>query len=344
MTARASRATALVESPLQLLGAVEAHAAGLGGRRTQVRVRDGLATLASAARSVQRTTLPPGLELTSSPSGWSGRPWVPPREEQWLVGDAFSGRFQAGLVTSPPAAGVVLLDDGLATLELVRVIVEGEPALRVGHAHGRGTAVRARLGAATTARLRRLAATDQLVLLTAMPVPAELAAGWHALGARLVTHRFAWLAAQPAPQAPHEPTVVVGSALVTDGWLQPEPYLRWVRSFTRHGPVRYVPHRRSDPRVLTALRATPSVRVEPPGPPVEMLLRGLRPPQRVVCLPSTAYVLLDALHAGTGVRVTADRVPDDWWTPQASPEVRRYLSSVLDLVDRPALAPVAVER
>ena len=82
---------------------------------------------------------------------------------------------------------------------------------------------------------------------------------------------------------------------------------------------------------MARLAELPGVRVDEAGLPVEMRLRGLRAPQRVVCLPSTAYVLLDALHASSGVRIQVRAVPDDWWTGTAAPQVREHLSSVLAL-------------
>lgn len=330
--ARHPGALALVESPLQLLGALEAHAAGLAGARTTVLVRPGVPSLDRAAQALREGTLPDGLTLVD---GHGTVPGAAP----WLVGDAFSGQWQAQLLRTPPPGDVVLLDDGLATVTLARLLVAGRALVRPTRSAGRTSAARRVLGRLTTARLRRLAAQGRLRLFTAMPLDVRVIGQLRRMGVDVVVHRFEWLAGQPAVPGPAEPTVVVGSALVADGWVRPEPYVGWVRQVAAGGAVLYLPHRRSDPEVLERVASLDGVRVQPAGLPVEMLLRGLRAPQRVVCLPSTAYVLLGALHASTGVRVEATPVPDDWWTGKAAPAVREHLSSVLALRPPAALAP-----
>ncbi|WP_051681851.1 hypothetical protein [Cellulomonas sp. HZM] len=335
MAASSGASAAVVESPLQLLGALEAHAAGLAGERTLVRVRSGVPALDDAARMIDAGGLPAGVRMHLGAT--SEDVAVPPRGT-WLVGDAFSGQWQQAFVRRRVHGHVVLLDDGLATVALARALVAGEPAVRASRTSG-GAVGQARrvLGALVTRRLRRLARDGRLTLFTAMPLDVPLMTHLHGIGVDVVTHRFAWLATQQPPIAPAEPVVVVGSALVADGWVKADPYVEWVASLARENDVAYLPHRRSDPAVEARLAALPGVRVDTAGLPVEMRLRGLRPPQRVVCLPSTAYVLLDALHASTGVRIQARPVPDDWWTGSAAPSIREHLSSVLAL--RPSTDP-----
>jgi len=324
-----SVSVAVVESPLQLLGALEAHAAGLAGPRTEIRVRSGVPALDAAARTIDAAGLPDGvrLHLGATADDVSAAP-----RGAWLVGDAFSGQWQTAFVRRSPRGQVVLLDDGLATVTLARALVAGTPAVRASRSSSgvTGTA-RAALGSMVTRKLRRLAKQGRVTLFTAMPLDVPLMTHLHGIGVDVVTHRFEWLATRQAPVSPGEHTVVVGSGLVADGWVRADPYVDWIRSLTVDGPVAYLPHRRHDADVLARIAAIPGVRVDEPGLPVEMRLRGLRPPQRVVCLPSTAYVLLDAMHAATGVRIHALPVPDDWWTGNAAPDVREHLSSVLAL-------------
>lgn len=322
-------AVAAIESPLQLLGALEAHAAGLGGATTTVHVRTDVPAMDVAAEAMERVGLPDGLEISTDPAPRPG-------EAHWLVGDAFSGRWQAQIARTAPRGDVVLLDDGLATVALARLLVAGRPLIRPSRATtGAPAAGRRALGGLVTHRLRALARAGRLRLFTAMPLGASLIGGLRDLGVDVTTHRFEWLAERPVAPAPAERTVVVGSALVADGWVRPQPYVEWVRAVGGGEPLLYLPHRRSDPRTVARIASIDGVRVQPPGLPVEMLLGGLRPPQRVVCLPSTAYVLLGALHASTGVRVDAQAVPDDWWTGRAAPLVREHLSSVLALRPNP---------
>jgi len=323
---------AVVESPLQLLGALEAHAAGLAGPRTEIRVRSGVPALDASATTLDAAGLPAGavIHLGATADDASSSP-----RGTWLVGDAFSGQWQAAFVRHRVRGRVVLLDDGLATVTLARALVAGEPAVRASRRAGGVVGfARTRLGSLVTGKLRRLAREGRVTLFTAMPLDIPLMTHLHGIGVEVVSHRFEWLATQQPPIAPAEPTVIVGSGLVADGWVRADPYVEWIERLAEFGAVAYLPHRRSDPAVVARLAALPGVRVDEAGLPVEMRLRGLRAPQRVVCLPSTAYVLLDALHGSTGVRVQVRPVPDDWWTGNAAPDVREHLSSVLAL--RPA--------
>jgi hypothetical protein len=331
-TADGPVSVAVVESPLQLLGALEAHAAGLAGARLEVRVRSGAPALEAAALALDAAGLPPGavLQLGATSDDASSSP-----RGAWLVGDAYSGQWQAAFLRRRAHDRVVLLDDGLATVTLARALVAGAPAVRASRrSTGVVGAARTQLGKLVARKLRRLAGEGRVTMFTAMPLDVPLMTHLHGIGVEVVTHRFDWLATQPPPPAPVESTVVVGSGLVADGWVRADPYVAWVERLAEFGPIAYLPHRRCDPAVVARLAAVPGVRVDEAGLPVELRLRGLRPPQRVVCLPSTAYVLLDALHASTGVRVQVRPVPDDWWTGKAAPDVREHLSSVLAL--RPA--------
>jgi hypothetical protein len=316
-------AGALVESPLQLLCTIEAHAAGLGGRPTVVHVRDDVPALTDAARAVEAFGLPEGVRLEVV----GRRAALGKREPSWIVGDAFSGVFQVRLLVHGPRT-LVLVDDGLATLELARQLASGAPLTRVGQRVG---AARRLLGSLATARLRRLARAGRVRLFTALPLEPDVARRIEELGVDVEHDSFSWLASRPAGDAPPEPTVVVGSAMVADGLIDPQAYLTWIRGLADEGPVRYLPHRRNDPGILAALAATPDVTVDAPGAPVELRLRGLQHGQRVVSLPSTSAVLLTTILAARDVLVLPRAVPDAWWTPRAARSLREHLSSVLEL-------------
>ncbi|GAA2806420.1 hypothetical protein GCM10020219_092790 [Nonomuraea dietziae] len=94
---------AWVESPLQMLCAVEAHHAGLLGDRTLVVPRAGLRPLAATRRELVGLALPEGLELAKPQERM-------PRRLN-AVGDAFSGRVQLRWITSR-SGRVVIVDDG----------------------------------------------------------------------------------------------------------------------------------------------------------------------------------------------------------------------------------------
>ncbi|WP_310740413.1 hypothetical protein [Microbispora sp. H10885] len=303
------QAVAWVESPLQLLCVVEAHSAGLLGSVTRVVPRAGLPALRMTRRELGRLGLPEGLEF-AEPSERIPRP-----SRTWAVGDAFSGRVQLALVTAVPGR-TVLVDDGLATIRLLELLVARRPLLRARATASLGRRV---LGAAAGLRLR----TRRPSVFTALPVPPGLAEEVEGAGVRLVRHDFAWLRAQPADRPPPERTVVLGTSLVRNGLIHRDRYLRWLERIEE--PVAYFPHRREDPRDLDRVRRIAGLTVYDAGAPAEMTLRDLRPGQRVLSLPSTAVTSLRVLLSARGVPVEAVDVPDDWWTSSAAPSLRSHL-------------------
>lgn len=317
-------AGALVESPLQLLCTIEAHAAGLGGNPTRIHVRDDVPALGTALDAVRGFGLPAGLSADLG----GRRAALTAGEPVWLVGDAFSGLFQATAPLRCGLARVVLVDDGLATLDLARRLAEREPLVRPRATAG---AARRSLGTVAARRLRSLAADGRATLFTALPLDAAVSDRLRAMGFELVRNEFAWLAQVPAADAPTEPTVVIGSALAGDGLIDADRYVEWVRSLAADGPLRYLPHRREPEAVLTRLSAIDGLVLDAAGAPVELRLRGMTASQRVVSLPSTAAVLLTTILAPAGVAVIPQAVPDSWWTERATPGLRTHLSSVLRL-------------
>ena len=321
--------SALVESPLQLLCAVEAYAAGHAARSTATRARivarSDVPTLATAVGAVRDLGLPDGLDVVV---GQAGRTLGNPVH---VVGDPFSGVFQTALARAAAPGRVVVVDDGLATLDMARRLVDAEPMVRLSHTTG---PLRHTLGAVTTRRLRRLARSGRLTICTMLPLDDDLTAGLTGLGVEVAEHSFDWLASRPDDGAPaeiDEPTVVVGSGLVADRLVHADQYAAWLTGLAADGPVRYIPHRRHDPLVTALFERLPGVRVDSPGAPVEIRLRRLRSDQRVVSLPSTSAVTLTRLLTPRGVSVLPQDVPDSWWTPRAAPALREHLGAAADL-------------
>ncbi|MFC7383225.1 hypothetical protein [Sphaerisporangium rhizosphaerae] len=312
-------AVAWVESPLQLLCAVEARHAGLIGPDTRVVTRGRLPGLRVTRAELDALELPAGLSIQAADQGMPR----PGRRDAWVLGDAFSGRMQLTSLTAFPTR-MVIVDDGLATIRLLELLTAGlaTPLLR---ARAAAKPSRLVLGVAAGIRLRAAARAGRLTVFTALPVPAALADAVRGLGAELVTHDFAWLRSQPvvAHPRPRENTVVLGTSLVRNGLIHRDRYLSWL--FALEGPLAYYPHRREDPGDLAAVRDHPGVTVYDAGAPVEMTLRDLRPGQRVLSLPSTAVTSLRVLLAARGVPVQTVEVPDDWWTPSASVSLRSHL-------------------
>ncbi|MEV0143593.1 MULTISPECIES: hypothetical protein [unclassified Nonomuraea] len=311
----AERASAWVESPLQMLCAVEAHHAGLLGPATDVVPRAGQRALKATRRELRRLSLPEGLEL-AEPSEE-----LPRRMN--AAGDAFSGKVQLRWLTSRPGR-LVVVDDGLATLRLLELLAAGpyRPLLRARAQPGR---LRAVLGLAAALRLR----AGRVTVFTALPVTEELEQSVRDAGFDLVRHDFAWLRSQPPTEpGPAERTVVLGTSLVRNGLVRRDRYLRWLTDLAGEEPLAYYPHRREDPVDVALIRERPGITVHDGGAPAELTLRGLGAGQRVLSLPSTAIASLRVLLGPRGVAVEPVAVPDDWWTSGAAPALRSHLTGV----------------
>ncbi|MFG1679817.1 hypothetical protein ACGFNP_06555 [Nonomuraea sp. NPDC049269] len=309
------QASAWVESPLQMLCAIEAHRAGLLGPVTAVVPRAGLRALKATRRALSDLALPEGLELAE------------PRERMprspHAVGDAFSGRVQLRWLVSLPGR-IVIVDDGLATLRLLELLAAGpyKPLLRARAHPGK---LRAALGLAAAIRLR----ASRVSVFTALPVSDELALAVRAAGVDLVRHDFGWLREQPlGGPGPVERTVVLGTSLVRNGLVRRDRYLSWLTDLAAEEPLAYFPHRREDPADVALIRERPGITVYDAGVPAELTLRGLDPSQRVLSLPSTAISSLRVLLTPRGVAVEPVDVPDDWWTSRAAPALRSHLTGV----------------
>lgn len=323
---RSGNARVWVESPLQMLSAIEAHGAGLLGRRTFIHPRSGTAGMDATMQTLMDQA-PLGVRFAEP------APAVPALRRtdtnRWVCGDAFSGRIQRELLGPLGAEEVVVIDDGLATIKLLAALGSDRPTPLL-RPRTRATPPRTALGLAAWYRLRRLAACGRLLACTALPVPADIERRFRSLGGHLEHHGFEWLATQPVPETFHEPTIVVGSSMVSDGLIHAEPYVDWIIGITQDGPLSYFPHRREQPEFLRRLARHPLVHVQENTIPVEMRLRGLHRGQTVQALPSTVLPSLRLLLGPNEVRIHGQHVPDGWWTAAATPALRAHLSSSLE--------------
>lgn len=323
---RFGRADVWVESPLQLLSAIEAHGAGLLGRQSTIHPRGGTAGMDTTVRTLMAQA-PPGVRFDETgPQGpsTSGR-----AADRWVTGDAFSGQIQRRLMGPVRADEFVIIDDGLATVKLLQLLTGDRPTPLVRSRTPR-SASRNALGVASWYRLRALARQGRLLACTALPISRDVEQAFRDLGGHLEHHRFEWLGTQPVTERFHEPTIVVGSALAADGLIGHEPYLSWVLEQTDDGPVGYFPHRREDPGFLAELARHPLITVHPNTIPVEMRLRGLRRGQKVSALPSTVLPSLRLLLRPHQVSIIGHPVPEHWWTDAASPSLRTHLGTSLE--------------
>lgn len=319
----AATTRAWVESPLQMVSALEASAAGELGDTVEVIYRAGIPSLAELAARLGTVALPAGTSVTA----WDTRNlWL--RGYPEAFGDAFSGALQArGTVAR--RRPLVVLDDGLATLHLLDLLTApaGGPLVR---ARARPGSLRRALAGAARTRLLHLAREGHLTVFTALPVRDQAAEAFTELGGRLVRHSFAWSASLREPELHGADIVVVGSAMATDGLIRTDAYARWVHAIADEGDgeVVYIPHRRESPAITATVADRPSIRVERGPWPVEVSLRCLPAGTVVHCLPSTPLLTLRTALADLGIRLAGSAVPDDWWTPNAS---ARFRSGVVAL-------------
>lgn len=314
---------AWVESPLQLLGAVEAAHAGLLGDQARVRTRRGTA-MDATVRALLAGPLPAGLRLAAPVTRF------PLRRPSgvWAVGDACSGQVQSVLWRAPVSHGVVLLDDGAATWDVLACLTAQPPRPMV-RTRRAPTGARQVLGAQVTRRLLAAAGHGRLTVFTALPTPPSLAAAAVRRGLVLRQHSFDWARGNLDPDVGDAQVVVVGSAMAVDGLVRTDRYLGWVEQVAQgSGAVAYLPHRRERGAALDAVAAVPGVRVVPGALPVEVRLAagaGLV----VHSLPSTpSLTLFDLL----GDRLHVHTVPDDWWTEQAPAGFRERTASLTEQV------------
>lgn len=320
---------ALVESPLQLITAVEALASSPDAVIHWRADARGMSAFMDAYR-------PEWL-----PAGIRARPGLPekdlPISGRLLLGDVCSGRIQKLLADGYLARllpQVVVLDDGLSTVAVMRQLMLGfQPIQRP---RTPVSPLRLPLSAFVSSRLRGLARKGRLTWCTSLLTDPGLQDQLEAAGLRVQAHRFEHTRALRAAEAPTTPAVVIGSAMAADGLIDTDAYRGWVRSAAQAGPVTYYPHRREDPQFLQELERDPRIRVAEAGLPLELRLSALAAGTRIHSLPSTAALSLALMHPEAQVAVTG--VPAAWWRPAAPQAFRADAQAVAADLDRLGLA------
>jgi hypothetical protein len=307
-------ALAWVESPFQLLGALEAYVAGRLGRRLVILPREGVEPLEATITELYCLGLPDGVTVLS--------PGPAPRRctGTLAIGDAFSGKVHRLLLGTSPRT-VVLLDDGRSTRKVMdALLTPGVPLIRP---HIRATPGRALLAKLALLRLKWLIRQGRLQVITALELTDGLRAAALTAGITIQKNTFNWLRELPGDAVPGHDTVVLGTSLVANDLIAAEPYLEWVRAIARDGPITYRAHRREDIRTLGPLARIPGVAVETGQVPVEVSLRGMTSRQRVLTLPTTAVSTLRLITPEARIQEFA--VPDSWWMPDVPMVARRHL-------------------
>lgn len=320
---RFGAASVWVESPLQLLSAVETHAAGLLGHEVRIVPRQGMPLEATTQALLAQA--PAGVEFVQA----ARKPPAPKSStDRFVAGDAYSGKVQRALLAGVKAKEVVIIDDGLATLALINQLVAEEPAPLV-RARARNSAARTAMGLAMWHRLRQLAREGRLLIVSALLVSPDTQRRMAELGIKFAQHKFEWLSTQPVAERFTEPTLLIGSAMAADGLIHEEPYLQWIKSIAADGPVAYFPHRRETAEFLEKISQIRNVVPKQHTVPIEMRLRVLRPGQEIRALPSTVIPSLRLLLGNDARQLYPQAVPESWWTESTPVPLREHLSSSL---------------
>jgi hypothetical protein len=291
-------AIAWVESPLQLLGALE-HAA-LASTPLVIVPRAGDAQLERTVThlaervddgsrfAIDRRVLPARLFTDGAP---------------WLVGDAYSGQVQLRLERARPRA-LTLVDDGGITRLLAEHLDRGQPLLRP-RAPRVLAGVRSELATRTTRRLLGLASEGRLAVTTYLASNDPAVLRLRALGAIVTTHRFdrtrQWGA--HAASVPPDARILLGTARVVDGLDAASTALQAIAHLAHAAPLAYLPHRREPRWFLEAVARLPRVSVLAAELPIELALAGTPRPLDIVAGASTAAETLPVVLRGTGSTV-----------------------------------------
>lgn len=342
------RALALVESPAQLLNALELGASdpdwtgvpiavlapAEGHTRTQLRAMSALARDAGH----QVAWHEPRLGGASVTRGVRALAADLAGIDQLVIGDPFSGVMQV-IISMVRPSRVVLVDDGTATLEFARQWTTGEHLSRwhqVATPHQRRhiTALAREQIAGSVRRRLTPAGGCVLSLFTCLPVNLP----------RVNVRRndYGWVRATFGAPAVKLGADLIGTSLVESGVVEEESYLAAVAGLvSRHGVDRYLAHRKESETKL-ALIARLGIRVIRPALPLEIIARQGPVGRTMISFPSTVVHTLPEVLRGTGVSIKVCEIEDGWFTSQATLRADQFLDQVTSTAQhRHGLAAVA---
>ncbi|MFF9125243.1 hypothetical protein ACF09J_18410 [Streptomyces sp. NPDC014889] len=328
-----TRTLALVESPAQLLNVAEwAYFARQGegavrrGENTAVQVAVLLPmdpwSRVQLAR-VAELTAGSGLDITRFEirSGTVSRlrqftavRKLVARAERLVVGDLFSGMVQM-LLPSATARELVIVDDGTATTEFVRIVTEGRDLTRWHQQAARaGRSVKA-MGWLTAPSLRRC-------LFTCMEVAPPP-------GITIVPNQYAWTRSRFTRPVARSGADLLGTSLVETGIVGEERYLEAVRAIVRtRGVDRYMAHRRESREKLRRITESTGVTVLRPDLPLELLAAQGPIGHTVLTFPSTVAHTLPIVLRGLGIRVGLCEIDESWYTSGTTSHAVSFLRTM----------------
>ncbi|WP_062305572.1 hypothetical protein [Demequina subtropica] len=307
---------AWVESPLQLLNAIEWAAAT--GEPLDIMARAGLVQLDRTVAALVGH-LPAGVTIDLSAGSA-----VNPRmrgAHSWLLGDVYSGQVKA-MLAATGVRDTVIVDDGSAATSMADALAARAALSRPGVAEGLGHRA---LGLAGSARLAAAARRGRVGFFTAYPdAPGFVALA--AAGADVRRNAYAWTRATRPVDAVYAEHVVVGTALIADGHVSRDAYREWLTGHADPSTV-YIPHRREDAEL--ALIADLGLTVLPVDVPIEIALAGSPTVRRVSTLPSSVVATLRVI-LDPEVELDVEVIPSRWWEPGVDPRLRAMLEALAE--------------
>lgn len=326
-TAESQPAVALVESPAQLLNAVEWAYATADATRPSPRLvvlgppepvtrfqlhrlsdlvrRDGFDVEWAEVRDRRR-----GPAHLARLARWiHGAPTV-------VLGDPYAIYAQLLLNGARADVRIVVLDDGTATLRYADQWADGTE-LKRWHLARRSRPARLLGGRAADLLGHR---SDRVELFTAMPVQAPMPR---------TANTYAWVRDRFPTPTLLPGTDLMGSSLVETGVVAEEAYRTGIERLVAARAVhRYLPHRHESPAKLAAIEAL-GVRIVRPDLPMEVYARRGPIARSILSFPSTVLHTLPLVLAGTEVGIEALSVQDDWFSADARGEERAFVRGIL---------------
>ncbi len=316
---------AIVESPLQFLAALETHKATTLFCYDSSTMRDFVDKLPLSFLS--GTTVKWGMPPTRTFAG----------AQHVIVGDLNSGSFQRLLVRARgnlPALTVV--DDGRATVTAFENLISKKPLIR---SRVSNSVARVALGHLAARILYTHAQHGRITWFTALSFDASLRARVENAGVRIESHHFSKIKSFRWEDVPASGPFVIGSAMVADGLIHEEPYLRWIENLGL-AQFTYLAHRRENPSFLKRVEGIPGAHVCTSGLPVEIRLSQTEAGSEVYSLPTTATETLPLTM--TAPKIATTPVPESWWEPNVSVKTKVELNTKTDhATEKPVLVSIS---
>ncbi|WP_051215337.1 hypothetical protein [Granulicoccus phenolivorans] len=247
-----------------------------------------------------------------------------------VIGDPYSGIIHTllNLVGTDPR--LVVIDDGTATIRYAEQWATGVPLNRwhLGATDARVHPLRRR---AQRLLGHRSAAVE---LFTAMPLLTGTAphtgTGDTPTGDTppVTPNTYAWVRDTFGPPRVLAGTDLMGTSLVESGLISEDAYLAGIAGLVAGRSVaRYLPHRKESAAKLARIAALGPQLVRP-ALPMELYARIGPIGRTLLSFPSTVLHTLPLVLAGTGVEIAALSVADSWFTGTAAADQRDFVNRI----------------